>query len=120
GSTVQVALADAMDPSKVDELGYAVGKEIQVVVADAAAIENAISRHYGDEDEDVADIMRDLSSDEKLAQEVQEAAAGAFDVNDLANEAPIVRFVNLVMFQAIKDRASDIHFEPFEDEFKIR
>ena len=39
---------------------------------------------------------------------------------DLANEAPIVRFVNLVLFQAVQDRASDIHFEPFEDEFKIR
>ena len=39
---------------------------------------------------------------------------------DIANEAPIVRFVNLVLFQAVQDRASDIHFEPFEDEFKIR
>src|SRR4029078_4413851 len=41
-------------------------------------------------------------------------------VQDLANQAPIVRFVNLVLFQAVQDRASDIHFEPFEDEFKIR
>jgi type IV pilus assembly protein PilB len=41
-------------------------------------------------------------------------------VAGLANEAPIVRFVNLVIFQAVQDRASDIHFEPFEDEFRIR
>ena len=44
----------------------------------------------------------------------------AAEMTDLANEVPIVRFVNLVLFQAIKDRASDIHFEPFENEFKIR
>ncbi|HEY6169763.1 MAG TPA: type II secretion system ATPase GspE [Verrucomicrobiae bacterium] len=120
GNTVQVALADPMDPSKVDELGYAIGKEVQVVVADPIAIEQAINRLYGDEDENVADMLKDLGTDEKIAHEVQEAAAGTFDVNDLANEAPIVRFVNLVLHQAIKDRASDIHFEPFEDEFKIR
>jgi len=120
GSTVQVAMADPMDPSKVDEFGYAVGREVQVVVADPIAIEQAISRLYGDEDENVADILRDLGADEKIAHEVAEAAAGEFDMGDLANEAPIVRFVNLVLMQAIKDRASDIHFEPFEDEFKIR
>jgi type IV pilus assembly protein PilB len=48
------------------------------------------------------------------------AAEEPADAVDLANEVPIVRFVNLVLFQAIQDRASDIHFEPFEDEFKIR
>ena len=48
----------AMDPSKVDELGYAIGKEIQVVIADPVAIEQAINRHYGDEDQDVAGILQ--------------------------------------------------------------
>jgi type IV pilus assembly protein PilB len=120
GNTVQVALADPMDPSRIDELAYAIGKEIQVVVADPEAITNAINKHYGDEDESVADVLRDLGADEKIAHEVEEAASGALDVTDLANEAPIIRFVNLVIVQAISDRASDIHFEPFEDEFKIR
>jgi type IV pilus assembly protein PilB len=120
GNTVQVALADPMDPSRIDELAYAIGKEVQVVVADPDAISNAIQKHYGDEEESVADVLRDLGADERLAHEVEEVATGALDVTDVANEAPIVRFVNLVILQAINDRASDIHFEPFEDEFKIR
>jgi type IV pilus assembly protein PilB len=120
GNTIHLAVADALNPSIVDELGYAIGKEIQVVVADPGAIEKAIAKYYGEEDESVSEIIKELGEDTTIAQEVAQAASGALDVADLANEAPIVRFVNLVLYQAIQDRASDIHFEPFEDEFKIR
>jgi type IV pilus assembly protein PilB len=120
GSTIHLAVADPLNPSIVDELGYAIGKEIQVVVADPGAIEKAIAKYYGEEDESVSEIIKELGEDTTIAQEVAQAASGALDVADLANEAPIVRFVNLVLYQAIQDRASDIHFEPFEDEFKIR
>jgi len=122
GSTVQLALADALNPQVLDELGYVIGKEIQVVVADPAAVEQAINKHYGEESENVSEILKELGADQDIAREAEEATAtedGA-ELADLANETPIVRFVNLVLFQAIQDRASDIHFEPFEDEFKIR
>jgi hypothetical protein len=70
----------------------------------------------------VADILKELGQDNEIAREAAEAAAtGATPTwPTLANETPIIRFVNLVLFQAVQDRASDIHFEPFEDEFKIR
>src|SRR5208282_4491207 len=59
-------------------------------------------------------------SDAEIAREVSEATDDAKLEASLANQAPIVKFVNLVLFQAIQDRASDIHFEPFETEFRIR
>src|ERR1051326_5626286 len=122
GSSVRVALADPLNPAVVDELNYLTGKEVQVVVADPAQIEKAINKFYGEESESVSDILKELGADADIAKEVADAAAGdgAGDLENLANETPIIKFVNLVLYQAVQDRASDIHFEPFEDEFKIR
>jgi len=121
-SVVQIALSDPLNPAVIDELGFSVGKEIQIVVADPAAIEKLVAKYYGDDNESVGDILAELGADTNLAKEASEAAAAedGAGISDLANEVPIVRFVNLVLFQAVQDRASDIHFEPFEDEFKIR
>jgi type IV pilus assembly protein PilB len=123
GSVLQIAMVDPLNNHQaIDELAYIVAREIQLVVADEGTIGKLISRHYGEDAESVTDILKELGSDAEMAKEVTEAA-GSDDVagmTDLANEVPIVRFVNLVLFQAVQDRASDIHFEPFEDEFKIR
>jgi len=122
GSSVRIAMADPLDPAVIDELNYLTSKEVQVVVADPAQIEKAVSKFYGEESESVSDILKQLGADAEIAKEVADATAGdgVTDLEDLANEAPIIKFVNLVLYQAIQDRASDIHFEPFEDEFKIR
>jgi type IV pilus assembly protein PilB len=122
GTAVRIAMANPLNPAAIDEISYIVRKEVQIVVAEPKAIEKVISRHYGDESEGVEDILKELGADTEIAKEASEAAASedANIMGDLANEVPIVRFVNLVLFQAIQDRASDIHFEPFEDEFKIR
>src|ERR1043165_4057385 len=121
-SVVQVALSDPLNPAVIDELGFSIGKEVQVLVADPAAIEKLVSKYYGEDTESVGDILAELGADSNLAKEASEAAPteDATEMTHLANEVPIVRFVNLVLFQAVQDRASDIHFEPFEDEFKIR
>jgi type IV pilus assembly protein PilB len=122
GTAVRIAMANPLNQQALDEIAYIVGKEIQLVVADPKAIEKIINKHYGEDSESVGDILRELGADTDIAKEASEAAAreDAAEMADLANEVPIVRFVNLVLFQAIQDRASDIHFEPFEDEFKIR
>jgi type IV pilus assembly protein PilB len=121
--TLQVALADPLDPAHADEVGFASKRDVQVVVADPAEIEKAIESHYGQEEaEDFSKILKELGADKEIEREANEAGAtdDAKLVENLANEAPIVKFVNLVLFQAIQDRASDIHFEPFETEFRIR
>ncbi len=121
-STLKVALMDPLNVRGIDDLGFIVKKDIQVVVADPAAIQKALEKFYPEETEDVSDILKELGEDQDIAREVNEVAAtdNAALIEGLANEAPIVRFVNLVLMQAVQDRASDIHFEPFETEFKIR
>jgi len=121
--TLKVALADPLDPAHADEIGFASKRDVQVVVADPAEIERAIERNYGQEEaEDFSEILKELGSDKEIARESSEADAteDVKLVESVANQAPIVKFVNLVLAQAIQDRASDIHFEPFETEFRIR
>jgi type IV pilus assembly protein PilB len=121
-STLQVALVDPLNVGRIDELNFLVKKDIQLVIADPTQVEKAIQKFYPQDTESVSDVLKELGADEDIAKEVSEA--GAMDdaalMERFANEAPIVRFVNLVLFQAVQDRASDIHFEPFETEFKIR
>ncbi|MEM6911997.1 MAG: GspE/PulE family protein [Verrucomicrobiota bacterium] len=106
---LHVAFVDPFNPQNVEDLRFALGKEIVVVVADATQVDALIGEHYGSGTSGVSELLGDLnapSSDEDLEQE--------------ANSAPIVRFVDLVLLQAIREKASDIHFEPFEEDFKIR
>jgi type IV pilus assembly protein PilB len=120
GGVLQVALAEPLNPQVADEIQFAAKCDIQIVVADPADIQKALDRFYGQEEsESFAEILKELG-DEKLAQEVIEAGDDAAAAEALANEIPIVKFVNLVLQQAVLDRASDIHFEPFESEFRIR
>ena len=123
GSTLQLALADPLNPAVLDELGFTISYEIVPVVADPKAIQQAIEKHYsgGEAGETMSQLLKELGADTEMEHQAAEAAAGgAIDLSDLANDVPIVKFVNLVLTQAIADRASDIHFEPFETEFKIR
>jgi type IV pilus assembly protein PilB len=120
---VQVALAHPLDPVLADEIHFAIKRDVQVVVADPAEIEKVIDQYYGQgENEDFLKILKELGADQNIAREVSEASATDNErlMANLANEAPIVKFVDLVLSQAIQDRASDIHFEPFETEFRIR
>jgi type IV pilus assembly protein PilB len=118
---LQVALADPLDPGKADEIHFAAKRDVQVVVADPAEIQQAIERFYGqEENESFAEILKELGADKDIAREVDEAGEDARAAEELANQVPIVKFVNLVLQQAVADRASDIHFEPFETEFRIR
>jgi type IV pilus assembly protein PilB len=125
GSSVQVAFVDPLNPARIDELGFVIKKDVQVVIADPAAIQKGIEKFYaegaGGEDETFSEILKELGADKELAKESSAAEAGDTSVMaDIANQAPIVRFVNLVLSQAVQDRASDIHFEPFETDFRIR
>jgi type IV pilus assembly protein PilB len=122
GGVLRVAFAEPLDPGRTDELAFVVKKEVQVVIANPADIRDAIDKYYGEEGTDVSDLLKQLGADEEIAREVSAAGDGDDEavMTSLANEAPIVKFVNLVLFQAVQDRASDIHFEPFETEFRIR
>ena len=105
----------------VDDLRLLLGGNVEAVVADGAMIDALIAKHFGKK-ESVADVVGNLAKDDKF-----KALSGKSDqsidldaLTDAANDNQVIKLLNLVLLQAIKDRASDIHFEPFENEFKMR
>ena len=118
GNTLRVALVDPLDPRAAEDLRFALGKDIDVVVAPTEQIEERIKQHYGTDMSSMEEILQQLGEAGELLQLRESDSAAATEKE--ANATPIIRFVDLILYQAIQDRASDIHFEPFENEFKIR
>jgi type IV pilus assembly protein PilB len=118
GNILYVALVDPLDNRAAEDLRFALGKEIHVVVSPTEQIEDQIKRYYGTDTASMDEILKQLGQVGELLQLREEDGAAAVEAE--ANATPIIRFVDLILYQAIQDRASDIHFEPFENEFKIR
>jgi type IV pilus assembly protein PilB len=118
-NSIQVALADPLNPQSAEDLRFALGREIQVVVAPIYQIEDLIKKNYGTDMASMEEILAQLGG----SVEFGGPDSASIDLKNLeaeANATPIIRYVDLILYQAIQDRASDIHFEPFETEFKIR
>jgi type IV pilus assembly protein PilB len=109
---LHLALVDPLNPQTVEDLRFALGREIIIVVAPDYLVEAKINECYGGEGKAMGDILAQLDSNSENFDEANAEAE--------ANSAPIIRYVDLVLYQAIKEKASDIHFEPFEKDFKIR
>ena len=123
GDSVTIAVHDLISQDAVDELRFVLGKDLQFVVAREAEVKAFISQQYGDEGESVTDMLSALENELEHVGETSGKTGGGdvtAEIEEMANQAPVIRFVNLILLQAVKDRASDIHFEPFESEFKIR
>src|SRR5713101_4218088 len=118
GNTLRVALVDPLDPRAAEDLRFALGKDVDVVVAPTEQIENRIKEYYGTDTSSMEEVLKQLGEAGEMLQIRGDDTAEAVEAE--ANATPIIRFVDLILYQAIQDRASDIHFEPFENEFKIR
>ena len=118
GSTLIIATADPSNIFAIDDIKFLTGYNVEVVVAAEEQIKRAVDRHY-DQSASIDDIMGDFDdSDVEVLSEDDE-----FDVLELAKEsedAPVVKLVNLILTDAIKKEASDIHIEPYEKEFRVR
>ncbi len=115
-TSVSLLAQDPFNSSIIDDLTFALNKDINIAVCNPEGIEALLVNTYGEEDSSIDDILDDIG--DSIA-EIEEDAS-EMDLTDIANQTPIIRFVNLVLQQAIKDKASDVHFEPFEDQFRIR
>jgi type IV pilus assembly protein PilB len=105
---------DPFNSAVISELSFILQRDIELAVADPAQVEAAVTRVYGE--------ATSSSMEELLGEfgEVDTAAVTDEDVTKQASQAPIIRFVDLVLQEGVKAKASDIHFEPFEHEFRIR
>ncbi len=116
---LRVAIKDAGKFQAVDDLRLLLGAKVDAVVAPAEMIDAIIEKHYATESS-VADVMGELASDERVQAMAGSDAIAIESQLEMADDNQVIRLLNLVLLQAIKDRASDIHFEPFENEFKMR
>jgi len=108
-----VCLVDPLNPQVIEDLRFALGKEVILAIAPDYLVEKKLDEGYGGKGQAMDDVLGQLEITSKGDQ-------NAVDVEAEANSAPIIRYVDLVLYQAINEGASDIHFEPFETDFKIR
>lgn len=114
--TISVAAVDPFNPGLANDLAFALARDVRVTVADPERVSSLIRQHYGDDEASLQDVLGDLRA------QVQDSPGGLSeaDIEEMAGQTPIIRYVSLVLAQAIREKASDIHFEPFEHEFRIR
>jgi type IV pilus assembly protein PilB len=117
---LQVAIANPLDPQNLEELAFSLNSLIVPAVAPPEQIKALIERCYYGGGGAAKGGAPAGESDMLAALRAEVAAISEADMDEESNSAPIIRYVDLVLYQAIKEKASDVHFEPFEDDFKIR
>jgi len=121
GNTLLVAMGDPLNIQALDDLRFLLDCDVKGLISNEQAVNEAIDRLYGGEMETVEDLLKELEAEAAPLEEAEERAVEDIQaLEQLAHEVPVVKLLNLVLIQAIKDKASDIHFEPFEDQFRIR
>jgi type IV pilus assembly protein PilB len=120
GNTIFVALADPLNPRPLEDIRFALGRELVQLVAFPPVVRRLISENYGSEDTSLDEILAQLGGADISADGGAEEQFNLQAVTAEANAAPVIKYVDLILDKAIAARASDIHFEPFESEFKIR
>lgn len=108
-----ICLVDPLNPQVIEDLRFALGKEIILAIAPDHIVEKKLDDAYGGQGQAMDDVLGQLEI-------TSQSEKNAVDIEAEANSAPIIRYVDLVLYQAINEGASDIHFEPFEKDFKIR
>ena len=119
GSTLTIAMADPSNIFAIDDVKFLTGYSVETVVASEAAMKGAIEQYYDVPEMDYGDVLTEF--DETEMEVVQEEED--IDISDLkkaVEDAPVVKLVNLILTDAIKKGASDIHIEPYEKSFRVR
>jgi len=123
GDTLTIAVSDALNVNIPDDLRFMLGYNIKAVVAGESEIMEAIHKYYGKSGESIGELLEEIEKNVPVAaaeKEEEEEVTDVVILQELASQPPVVKLLNLILLQAVKDRASDIHFEPFEDKYDIR
>ncbi|HJY85952.1 MAG TPA: type IV-A pilus assembly ATPase PilB [Candidatus Acidoferrales bacterium] len=124
GSTLTIAMTDPTNVFAMDDIKFMTGFNVEPVVASETAISEAIQKFYGDVEsvEELSKVMKDLGADESAEMELaaEEAELDQAALEKAAEEAPIIKLVNLILTDAVRRGASDIHIEPYDKELRVR
>jgi len=120
GSSLIVAMSDPSNIFAIDDVKFLTGYNVEVVVASEQAIKEAIERYYAEKGPDLDEVMQGFDDSEVSIVESDSDDMNVVDLEKSAEEAPVVKLVNLILLDAIKKGASDIHVEPYEKDFRVR
>ncbi|MBN1671214.1 MAG: type II/IV secretion system protein [Kiritimatiellae bacterium] len=121
-NSVVLAISDLMDPELMDEIMFVLTRDVSFVLAREQDVKTLVERFFKDDNGAVDAMLTGLESEMEESGELPALTASEDlkAIEEAASSTPVIRFVNLVLYQAVESRATDIHFEPFEKEFKIR
>ncbi len=119
---LSVALDNPENFRATDDLSTLMGFKVTAKITDSDALEKALTKYYEtQQDENINELIDEIQGDTFLAEfEGRNASIDLDELKELSESNPVKKLLNLVLLQAIRDKASDIHFEPFEDEYKMR
>ena len=124
GNSLALAMADPTNVFALDDISFMTNLQVLPLVASQTAIKKAIDRNYESKTEAISSVLSDMQTDLGNVEVVEDGAEGAkvdvFELKESADEAPVVKLVNMVLVDAIQKGASDIHFESYEKIFRIR
>jgi type IV pilus assembly protein PilB len=121
GASLTIAMVDPTNVFAMDDIKFMTGFNIEPVVASESSIQSGIEKAYGtSQGDDLETVMQSMTDDADVEVQAEEEQIGLADLEKAADEAPVVKLVNLVLTDAVKRGASDIHIEPYEKEFRVR
>jgi type IV pilus assembly protein PilB len=118
---LSVALDNPDNFRATDDLSTLMGFKVAAKITDPDALEKALAKYYETQDENINELIDEIQGDTFLAEfDGRNQSIDLDELKELSESNPVKKLLNLVLLQAIRDKASDIHFEPFEDEYKMR
>jgi type IV pilus assembly protein PilB len=120
GSSLIIAMSDPANIFAIDDIKFLTGYNVEVVVASEVAIKEGIEKYYAEKGPSYDELMQGFDDSEVSVIEDEGDDVNVLDLEKSAEEAPVVKLVNLILLDAIKKGASDVHVEPYEKEFRVR
>ncbi|HEU4385888.1 MAG TPA: ATPase, T2SS/T4P/T4SS family, partial [Anaeromyxobacteraceae bacterium] len=120
GSSLIIAMSDPSNIFAIDDIKFLTGYNVEVVVASEQSIRESIEHYYAEKGPDLDEVMQGFDDSEVSIIEGEVDDINVVDLEKSAGEAPVVKLVNLILLDAIKKGASDVHVEPYEKDFRVR
>src|SRR5215470_17636191 len=120
GASLILAMSDPSNIYAIDDIKFLTGYNIEVVVASEQAIKEALEKYYAEKGPSYDEVMEGFDESEIAVEHDEEDGTNVVDLEKSAADAPVVKLVNLILLDAIKKGASDIHVEPYEKDFRVR